>query len=90
MLVLIYLLGIPITGGFVYITKTVSNLNYSELLKPIVVVTLTAACLDGIALAWFRQLYSQSFEVALHGAALILWGVGLGLVVAFILDIRSN
>ena len=42
--------------------------------------------LDGVALTWFRQLYSESFEVASHGAALILWGAGLGLLFAFYLD----
>ena len=88
-LILLYLLAIPITFVFLWVTKAISNLSYADLLKPVVVITLTATFLDSIALALFRQLYSQSFEVALHGAALILWGVGLGLLFAFYLDSRS-
>jgi hypothetical protein len=89
-LILLYLIAVPVTALFLFITKTVGKLAYSDLLKPVVIITLTAAFLDGIALAWFRPLYSQSFEVALHGAALILWGVGLGLLFAFILDSRRQ
>jgi predicted membrane chloride channel (bestrophin family) len=87
-LILLYLLAIPITFVFLWVTKAISNLSYADLLRPVVIITLTATFLDSIALALFRQLYSQSFEVALHGAALILWGVGLGLLLAFYLDSR--
>lgn len=89
-LIWFYLLAIPLTVGFLFIAKTLARLRYSDLLKPVVIMTFTAAFLDGIALAWFRQLYSQSVEVALHGAALILWGVGLGLLFAFYLDSRAR
>ncbi|WP_020601689.1 hypothetical protein [Spirosoma spitsbergense] len=76
----------PLTGAFLYVTKQTSGLPWNELLRPVVVITFTAIFLDGVALTWFRQLYSESFEVALHGAALILWGAGLGLLSAYYLD----
>jgi hypothetical protein len=85
-LILAFLLTFPITGFTFYITKLVTKLAYSELLRPIVIMTFTATFLDGIALTWFRQLYSSSFEVALHGSALILWAAGLGLLFAFYLE----
>jgi hypothetical protein len=85
-LVLLYFLAIPITLASMVITKIIAKIGYSELLKPVVIMTFTATFLDGIALAWFRTLYSSSFEVALHGSALILWAVGLGLLFAFYLD----
>jgi hypothetical protein len=90
MLILFFVLCFPLTYGFLFTTRKTLNLLYSELLRPIVVITLTAALLDGIALTWFRQLYGQTFEIALFGAALILWGVGLALLFAFILDGRST
>lgn len=89
-LILFFLLAIPITLGSMYITKLLTKLNFSELLKPVIIITFTATFLDGIALAWFRQLYSQSFEVALNGAAWILWGVGLGLFFSNYLDRKST
>jgi hypothetical protein len=90
MLILFFVLCFPLTYGFLFTTRKTLNLQYSEILRPIVVITLTATFLDGIALAWFRQLYGQTFEIALFGAALILWGVSLALLFGFILDSRSS
>jgi hypothetical protein len=89
-LILFYLLGIPLTLLSIFATKLISKLPYSELLKPVVIMTFTATFLDAVALTWFRELYSESFEVALHGAAWILWGVGLGLLFSFYFDLRGN
>lgn len=81
-LLLFFGLAIPLTLLSMYITKAIAQLRFADLLEPVVLMTLTATMLDGLALAWFRQLYSSSFEVALHGAAWILWGAGLGLLFA--------
>lgn len=83
---LFFVLAIPLTILSIYITKRISGLAYNALLKPIVIMTFTATFLDGIALAWFRKLYSDSFEVALYGAAWIHWGVGLGLLFVYYLE----
>jgi hypothetical protein len=88
-LILAFLLTFPVTGITFYVTKLVTKLAYSELLRPIVIMTFTATFLDGIALTWYRQLYSTSFEVALHGSALILWAVGLGLLFAYYLEMKG-
>lgn len=89
-LVLAFIVAIPITILSIYTTRWISGLRLGELLRPIVIMTFTATFLDGIALVWFRQLYADSFEVALHGAAWILWGAGLGLLGAFYLDDVGN
>mgnify|MGYP006352067305 CR=1 FL=1 len=89
-LILFYILAIPVTLASMYLTKVICGLQFSELLRPVVIMTLTATFLDAIALTWFRQLYSQSFEVALHGAAWILWGVGLGLLFAYIFEPKAT
>jgi Family of unknown function (DUF5367) len=83
-----FLLAIPVTIVTLIITKYLSGIKFNELLKPVVIMTFTATLCDGIALTWFRPLYSNSFEVALHGAALILWGAGLGLLFAYILELK--
>jgi hypothetical protein len=89
-LILFYLLAIPFTVLSLFITKRISKLPHTDLLKPVAVMTFTATFLDAVALTWFRQLYSQSFEVALYGAAWILWAVGLGLLFSFYLELKGN
>jgi hypothetical protein len=85
-LLLFFFLAIPITLASMYITSLICKLKLFELLSPVVIMTFTATFLDAIALVWFRHLYSESFEVAMYGAAWILWGVGLGLLFAYILE----
>jgi hypothetical protein len=89
-LILFFALAVPITLASMYLTALIAKLGIHELLKPVVIMTFTATFLDGIALTWFRSLYSPSFEVALFGSAFILWGVGLGLLFAYLLDIRKK
>lgn len=88
-LILFFFLAIPITIVSMYITALLTKLKLYELLRPVVIMTFTATFLDGIALIWFRHLYSDSFEVALHGAAWILWGAGLGLLFAYVLETKN-
>jgi Family of unknown function (DUF5367) len=90
LLILFFALAFPITYIFFFVTKLAAKVPYTAMLQPVVIMTLTAALLDGIALAFFRTLYAKSFEVALHGAAWILWGVGIGLLFALILNNRNN
>ena len=87
-LIFAFIIAIPLTIVSILITKSISGFRYSQLLKPVAIMTFTATFLDGIALAWFRELYSNSFEVALFGAAWILWGAGLGLLFSYFLEIN--
>jgi hypothetical protein len=89
-LILFFVLAIPLTIGSMYITALISKLPFTRLLKPVVIMTFTATFLDAVALVWFRHLYSDSFEVAMFGSAWILWGVGIGLLVSFIVDVKAK
>ena len=89
-LVLFWFLVIPVTWVSLIITKVITKLQYQELLRPVVIMTFTATFLDAVALTWFRRLYSESFEVALYGAAWILWGAGLGLLLSFYLEVKGK
>lgn len=86
---LMFVVTIPVTVGFLATAKIVGKLQWHQLLRPMVIMTYTATFLDGIALTWFRALYARSYEVALFGSALILWGVGMGLCMAYILEQRK-
>lgn len=90
LLIVVFPIVILITILSLIITKFLSGLTYSELLKPTTIMTFAATMLDGLCLLYFRWVYSESFEIALHGAAFILWGAGLGLFFAYILEIRAS
>lgn len=79
-----YVAAIPITYGFVFIALRVLRVALADILLPAVIMTATATLLDGIALAWFSQLYADTANTAHAGAAWILWGAGVGLVVALV------
>ena len=52
------------------------------------IITATALLLDGVALTWFRTLYGSDPVVVLGGAATILWGAGVALVLGIVLERR--
>jgi hypothetical protein len=81
-----FIVAIIITVITIFILKQISRLRYDQLLAPLTIMTITATILDGIAMTWFRTLYSQSFEVSFFGSALILWAVGWGLLFGYILE----
>lgn len=82
---LFFLLLFPITWLFLLISRGVTGLALGQLLRPVVVMTITATLLDGVALAWFSSLYHSNEVVALRGAAWILAGAGIGLLLPFLL-----
>jgi hypothetical protein len=86
MLPVFFVVAILITIITIYILKHISKLRYDELFKPLTIMTITATFLDGIAMTWFRGLYSTSFEVSFFGSALILWAVGWGLLFGLLID----
>ena len=85
---LMFFVTIPVTVGFLAVAKLLGKVGWHQLLRPLVIMTYTATFLDGIALTWFRTLYADSYEIALFGSALILWGVGMGLCMAYLLEQR--
>lgn len=82
MLVLLF----PISYIFVMIGKKAAKLEKSEILKAVVIMTIAATFCDGIALTWFRGIYAESYEVSHYGAAWILFGAGVGLLIAYFVN----
>lgn len=80
MLFVLYILALPISLGFIAIARVISGVPLRHMLAPTAVMTATALLLDGIAVGFFSQLYGSTWEWVMHGAALILWGGGVGLV----------
>lgn len=85
-LIWIYIIAIPLLIVSVVPIKFITGKPFNELLKPVTIMTYAATMADGIALAWYPQLYSSNPQTALLGAAWILWGAGLGLAIVHALE----
>jgi hypothetical protein len=81
-----YLLVIPGTLPFVLLVRKLVRLRPSQLFTGIGVATATALIIDGIVIAWFPQIYGGSLPHVTNCAAIILWGAGVGMVLAFLLN----
>ena len=84
--VLLYALTIPGTIPFIWMTQRLARLASNQIAIGIAIVTATALLLDGVAVAWFPQLYGYELAQVTSSAAAILWGAGVGLMLAFLMN----
>lgn len=85
-MVLLFALSFPFGFGALRLIGWMVGLRGAAMLPAVVVMTMTATLLDGIAFTWTR-LYGLPLESRVYGAAWILWGVGCILLFA-LLDSR--
>ncbi len=87
--VILYIAIIPGTYPFVLLAKKMIKLASDQIAIGYTVATATATLLDGMVLAWFPALYGSSAEQVAASGAAILWGVGVGLVLALMVSRRG-
>jgi hypothetical protein len=81
-----YALIVPGTVPAIWIARAIAKLTRGQTAMGILVVTATALLLDGVAFAWFPSLYGPDPALWLAGAASILWGAGVGLVLGILMS----
>lgn len=84
--VVTYALVVPGTVPAIWIARAIAKLAHGQTAMGILVVTAVALLLDGLAFAWFPTLYGPDPAQWLAGAAVILWGAGVGLVLAILMN----
>jgi hypothetical protein len=84
-IVAVYALTIPGTVPFVFIVSKIAGLYRGQIATGYTIATTSALLLDGCALAFTPALYANNSSDALQAAAAILWGAGVGQVLAFII-----
>ena len=88
--VLVYLLIIPGTMPVVWIARKLGKTSPGQLFTGFSVGTGSATLCDGVALAWFPSLYGPTAELHAEAGGTILWGAGVGLFLAYVVDRRSR
>jgi hypothetical protein len=76
--VMTYMLVVPGTAP--------AKLARAQTATGILIVTAAALLLDGVAFAWFPELYGADPAHWLAAAAVILWGAGVGLVLGLLMS----
>lgn len=81
-----YALVIPGTVPFVILTKMIVRLLPHQLFTGVAVATTTALLIDGVVIAWVPAVYGDELRQVTNCAAIILWGAGVGMALAFLLS----
>ena len=84
--VLMYALTIPGTVPFVFLLRKLASLRGDQIAIGYTIATSAALLLDGTAFALFPSLYANNSSDALQAAAAILWGAGVGQILALIIN----
>lgn len=84
--VVTYVLVVPGTVPAIFGARVIAKLARGQTAMGITVVTAAALLLDGVAFAWFPVLYGPDPAQWLAGAAVILWGAGVGLVLGILMN----
>lgn len=83
---LTYALVIPCTLPFILLVRFLVRLRPDQLFTGVGVATMTALIIDGIVIAYIPAIYGGSLPQVTNCAAIILWGAGVGMLLAFIFN----
>ena len=90
MRVLTYLLVIPGTLPVLCGMIRLAGLSAAQVVPGFALGTGTALLCDGIAAAWFPGLYGATADHVRLAAAAVLWGAGVGIMLAFAVAHRMS
>jgi hypothetical protein len=86
MTALVFALVIPGTVPALFLGAWIAGVGRDRFQPAAALMTGVAGLLDGVAFTWFPTLYGSDPAHWLGGAAVILWGAGVALVLGFVLQ----
>jgi hypothetical protein len=81
-----YALLVPITLPFVWLVRAAVKLRPNQAFTGVAMATTTALLIDGVVIAYFPAIYGSTLSQVTNCTAAILWGAGIGLVLAFLMN----
>ncbi len=88
--VILYAAIWPGTVPFVFLAMKIARLSRSQIGIAYSIATAAAMLCDGVALAWFPALYGTKVEYIAASGAVILWGAGVGIILACLWNKADN
>ena len=87
--VMLFLITIPLTWGFVVLLKKLVSLTPQTTFEGVVLATVAAMLLDGLVFTFVSHWYGSSQEHIRYGAGFILWGAAMGMLIAWLMHSHS-
>jgi hypothetical protein len=81
---------VPVTMVLMLGIQRVMSYPGARMVEVIGIITGFAIMLDGLAFGFFPQLYGREAAHQIAGAGLILWGGGVGMMVALVMQRRAG
>lgn len=81
--ILLFLLSIPLTYGFVVFLKRAVSLDAQSIFQATALATMPALLLDSFVFTFISSWYGATEARVRHGAGFILWGAGMGMLMAW-------
>jgi hypothetical protein len=85
-----FVIAIPIVLVLIPGIRMAMRYPAERITEIIGIITAFAILLDGLAFGFFPAIYGADPAHQIAGAGLILWGGGLGIVVAYAIQIRAG
>jgi hypothetical protein len=79
-----YLLAVPLLAVTLSVGAKLIGFSRAEAFGAVSVMTMVAICLDGLAFGFFPGLYGAGETHRLGAAGVVLWGGGVGMVLAYL------
>ena len=89
-LFIVFALAVPVAWGFVWLGTTLAGVRGEAVMPAVVIMSVTAMLLDGVALTWFPSLYGMPPDSLVIVGACLLWGVGWILAIAYLWNRRGG
>lgn len=84
--ILVYALIIPGTVPLIWLAAWMAKAKPGQVFVGFALSSGVATVCDGMALAWFPSLYGATIAVHAGAGAMILWGIGVGIILAYTMD----
>lgn len=83
---LMYVLLVPALAPFVPLGPMLAGLPATERLRAAIIELMTAALIDGIVIGFAPWIYNADPAKALACAGALLWGIGVSIVLAMVMQ----